>query len=369
LPQATESWTLKVDCNGEICRLRGWPDSGVEPTLETLLAAAGKLFRVEPAEFGSLRLLVRDGDGNMERLTEDLLSKLLASEDTGSGRLLRLTLVVACPEPVEFDISSAAGTEGNAISTETNAASLSGEDVAGNAELRSLLTNRLKNFGHQVANDFRSASDDAVQAFCPSAQGNATQGAGDAAKKAALVPAALVGVCVATRRAPLRLVKTAAHTYAVAKGRSTLEEAELAEEEQQETAQDEIPQSSQSPHVRDHLHHNLTHFRKQVTEDFKVAKEDVKATYNFVVGHQECASTDQVAQEQDGEQRPMQQQQQQQLIAKLPCVASTAVGAFVAGTLIPVRALRLAAASTSAVIASTGTRNAVAGGQGVDNAR
>merc|ERR1719507_1791651 len=108
----------------------------------------------------------------------------------------------------------------------------------------------------------------------------------------------------------------------MAQGRSTLEEADLAEEQQHDLTEDgeqQSPQAPQSPQVRDRLHQNLAHFRKQVTQDFQVAKEDVKATYTFVVGHQEHIGTDQVAQraqEQDGEQRSMQQQQlQQQLIS------------------------------------------------------
>jgi len=190
--------------------------------------------------------------------------------------------------------------------------------------------------------------------------------------------------------------KTAAHTYAVAQGRSTLEEeeegekekeeAEPADEQQREMAEDgdhqdtqsaQSAQSPRSPHVRDHLHRNLAHFRKQVTQDFQVAKEDVKATYSFVLGHQDA----QTAQEQDGEQRSREQQQlmisPQYLAAareKLPCVASTTVGVAVAASLLPVRALRLAAASTSAVIASQGnttsdTRDPILEGQGAVNAR
>jgi len=365
LPEAAKSWTLKVEYNGEICRLRGWPESGVEPTLQTLLAAIGKLFHVSCAEFGSLSLLVRNGDGNMQLLTEDFLSELLASEGGESGRLLRLALVVARPELAEVRAqiaSSSTGTEDNAMMTETVASSLGSEEAARNVEVRPLLTNQLKHFGHQVASDFRSASDDAVQAFRPTCQGSAKQGTGGAAEKAALVPAAMLGVCVAARRAPLRFARTAAHTYAVAKGRSTLEEADLAEEHQHEPNVDGEHQSPQDPHVRDRLHQNLAHFRKQVTQDFQMAKEDVKATYTFVVGHQEHLSTNPVAeqaQEQDGEQRSMQQQlnSPQILVAardKLPCVASMAVGVTVAASLIPLRAVRLAVASTSTMIASTG---------------
>jgi len=373
LSEAAEPWTLKVEYNGEICRLRDWPESGVEPTLQMLFAAVGKLFHVSCAEFGNLSLLVRNGDGNMQPpLTEDLLSKLLAGQGSESGRLLRLALVAARPELAEVHtqpVSNITGTDGNAMMTDTTAAPHGNE--AGNVEVRPLLTNRLKHFGHQVASDFRSASDDAVQAFRLNRQGSTTQGAGGAAEKAALAPAAVFGVCVAVRRAPLRFARTAAHIYAVAKGRSTLEEADLAEEQQHkptEYGEHQRPQGPHSLHVRDRLHQNLAHFRKQVTQDFEVAKEDVKATYTFVVGHQEQSSTDQVAQrahEQDGEQRSMQQRQQQQqqqispqsLAAardKLPCVASTAVGVAVAASLVPLRAMRLAVASTSTMIASTG---------------
>jgi hypothetical protein len=377
LSEAAESWTLKVECNGEIRRLRGWPESGMEPTLQTLLADVGNLFHVSCAECGSLSLFVHSGDGNMQPLTEDLLSELLASEGSESGRLLRLALVVARPELADVHtqhVGNITGTEGNAMLTETNAAPLGSEEAAGNVEFRPLLTNRLKHFGHQVANDCCCASDDAVQAFRPTCQGSANQGAGGAAEKAALVPAAVLGVCVAARRAPLRFAKTAAHTYAVAKGRSTLEEADLADEQQHEPTEDgehPSPQGSQNAHVRDRLQQNLVHFRKQVTQDFQTAKEDVKATYTFVVGQEERSSTDQVAQrvqEQDGEQTSVHQQQrrrqlQQQLISpqslaatrdKLPCVAFTTVGVAVAASLIPIRAVRLAVASTSAMIASTG---------------
>jgi len=377
LSQAAESWTLKVEHKGEICRLRGWPESGVEPALQTLLAAVGKLFHVPSAELGDLSLMVRSGDGDMQPLAEDLLSELLAGDGSESGRVLRLALVAARPELAEAraePVSDAAGAEGRAA-TEASA----GEEAAGNVEVRPLLTNRLKHFGSQVASDFRSAKDDAVQAFRPTCQGGMAQGAGGAAEKAALVPAAMLGVCVAARRAPLRFTRTAAHTYAVAKGRSTLEEADLAEQQQHEPTEDgeqQSPQGPQSPHVRDRLQQNLAHFRKQVTQDFQVAKDDVKATCTFVLGHQQDLSTEQAAQrtqEQESEQRSMQQQQQrlqqQQLISpqslaaareKLPCVASTTVGVAVAASLIPLRAVRLAVASTSAVIVST--RDSTTGG-------
>mmetsp|Transcript_105379 Transcript_105379/g.330074 ORF Transcript_105379/g.330074 Transcript_105379/m.330074 type:complete len:473 (+) Transcript_105379:43-1461(+) len=364
---APASWTLKVEFEGEVRRLREWPEDGQEPSLSLLRGAAGTLFGFSQLDAETLSIKYRDDEGDLCTLNEATLTDALDLA-ADPPRLLRLTLARATPAAVEEaqpeSLQAAAAGAGPAGAAD-------GAGVAG-PSTRQRLGEGLQHFGRQVVSDFCSAREDARDAFRPKGGAVARQeeGAG-LAGKITTVPATLFGAVVAARLAPVRLTRLAAHSVATVAGKTVPADgpdfegvgAGAVSSSEPAGHQADATTAGDSVDMQACLKGEFKHFTKQVTQDFQSAKADVKAALGYFVGSGPADGRPGVSEERSalrraGEQpepserpEPEQPPQPQQWTAKsaAPAVAATVAGVTVASTLVPLRAVRLAVAGAAAV--------------------
>mmetsp|Transcript_39190 Transcript_39190/g.124573 ORF Transcript_39190/g.124573 Transcript_39190/m.124573 type:complete len:339 (-) Transcript_39190:215-1231(-) len=89
------SWTLKVELNGELRRLRHWPAEGQEVTVAAVRAAIGRLYNLDSEASAMLVLKYKDDEGDVCTLTEHTLPDALFLA-TKSARTLRLMCALGC---------------------------------------------------------------------------------------------------------------------------------------------------------------------------------------------------------------------------------------------------------------------------------
>lgn len=83
-----QKWTLKIDFEGDVRRLRGWPDNEAVPTMESLQSAIALLFDLNLAQQDQLSLKYIDEEGDLCTLVEPTLKDALQiAADLGVLRL------------------------------------------------------------------------------------------------------------------------------------------------------------------------------------------------------------------------------------------------------------------------------------------
>jgi len=75
---APQKWTLKIELQGEVRRLRGWPELEAEPSVEALRTAVCKLFDLDLEQKQVLALKYHDDDGDLCTLVEASLPDALS---------------------------------------------------------------------------------------------------------------------------------------------------------------------------------------------------------------------------------------------------------------------------------------------------
>lgn len=98
-----ELWTLKVDLNGDLRRLKHWTVNQEEPSIESAHDAICQLFGLASADVKSLVLAYKGNDGDLCTLTAGNLADAMAL----AGEMHMLRLVASWPRPVEFVESTA----------------------------------------------------------------------------------------------------------------------------------------------------------------------------------------------------------------------------------------------------------------------
>lgn len=73
-----QRWTLKIDLQGEVRRLRDWPENGAEPKLATLRSSICGLFDLSPVQEDALKITYQDDEGDHCTLVEATLIDALA---------------------------------------------------------------------------------------------------------------------------------------------------------------------------------------------------------------------------------------------------------------------------------------------------
>eukprot|EP00418_Pyrodinium_bahamense_P056780 CAMPEP_0179159138 /NCGR_PEP_ID=MMETSP0796-20121207/77693_1 /TAXON_ID=73915 /ORGANISM="Pyrodinium bahamense, Strain pbaha01" /LENGTH=89 /DNA_ID=CAMNT_0020860875 /DNA_START=54 /DNA_END=319 /DNA_ORIENTATION=+ len=86
---ARRCWTLKVDCGGDLRRVKDWPSDGREPTVAAVREAISSLYGFMPEEAAGLALRYKDEEEDLCTLTEATLSDALWLA-ASSGYVLRL---------------------------------------------------------------------------------------------------------------------------------------------------------------------------------------------------------------------------------------------------------------------------------------
>jgi len=95
-PQTPQQWTLKIELQGEVRRLRGWPELEAEPTVEALRSAVCELFDLNLEQREALTLKYQDDEGDLCTLMEaSLLDALSFASQRG---ILRLTATLKFSE-------------------------------------------------------------------------------------------------------------------------------------------------------------------------------------------------------------------------------------------------------------------------------
>jgi len=355
--------TLKVVLEGDVRRLRGWPEQGAERDMESLRRSVGSLFGMAPEAVESLRLAYRDGEGDSCALVDATLPDALHLAE--ADHVLRVCAAPAAVEraPARF------------------AQALSGADERLESA-RPHLAEGLAHFGREVAGDFRNAWADMEDAFTPRV-GGADAERSPALRFAGAAAGVTTGALVAARLAPVRAVRLAAQSVAAVAGATPMEDVAGAAVAKAASPAEEAPAGT----VAEGLSSELRHFKDLVVQDYHFASGEVRATFGYVassIAHrprvsaavsnaqQELAadgtSTAQLRpqqeqqahpeQKQPGQEQPEQQPQQpqRQWSAKDVAPAAAAVaGAAVASTLVPVRVLRLAVGSFKAVAGAAST--------------
>jgi len=368
----SQTWTLKIQLNGEVRRLRGWPENECEPTVEALHSAIRSLFDLTTEV---LSLKYEDDDGDLCTLVEASLSDAL-SFATQRG-LLRIIAtcsqtcpnspgpsrelareVVACESippcaPAETHPRSECTLQEDESPAEAEPASVASDaepipdapEEPLNASER--LTQHFENarphiaegfahFKQQVTNDFQSTSEDMKDAFGAGAQQRQVLGSVSVAVGAA------AGIISAARLVPIRATKLAAHSVAVIAGRDVTSEDVAGE--QGEATDNGASASSE-----------FDHLKQQVTNDFCSVQQDLNSAFRCILGDNRPASS---APSFSAEHTPDAQEPEppvptsQTLKIAIPNIFSTFAGASVAACLLPVRATRFAVANLASSLGS-----------------
>jgi len=265
--------------------------------------------------------------------------------------------------------AAAAGTSAAAAGTSAAAAgtSAAAAGTSAAAAKRQRLSEGLAHFGRQVVGDFHAACEDAKDAFRPKGCPAAREDRLRLADKVSTVPAAVIGAVVAARMAPVRLTRLAARSAAAVAGRDVPADLDAAAAPMETSSGEPAEREAEATAAEGRLGaqacvaKEVEHFARQVTQDFHSARADVKAAFGYIVGDLSAPSESPTAGGQDSVAPPEPTPTQEPLLREgqqhpqpwsarsaVPALASTIAGVTVAGTLIPVRVLRLAVAGTAA---------------------
>mmetsp|Transcript_63072 Transcript_63072/g.150314 ORF Transcript_63072/g.150314 Transcript_63072/m.150314 type:complete len:386 (-) Transcript_63072:208-1365(-) len=285
---------VKVELNGEIRRIREWPQSGSSSTLEGLREAVWQLFEnplpVPPA-FG-IRALGR-GESEQDELVlenNEQLSSLLAS--LGEGGVLRLAASYP-PEEVSYvpavPVPSNAPTSADALLTTPSAppralvASSGPASPPPSGDCFAGVKKGLKHLANNVKTDFMSNRDEMGQAWAPCTTENASHR--KAANAAKVVTSNVAGVVAVSRLLPVRAAQLAAESMQNAPGaEDPRAEADSARSPRTSPTQEGSEAGSNTPVVEQ--------FTRRVATDFKTVRKDVEKacrTFTRADEHQETA--------------------------------------------------------------------------------
>jgi hypothetical protein len=211
------------------------------------------------------------------------------------------------------------------------------------------LCHGVNHFKQQVAEDFKTSRKDMEDAF------GAEEHQGGMKGKFRTVAGATTGLISALRFAPVRATRLAAHSVAslVHGAPPVAADTSAAQAESNSTTEDTTSMTQFA-------------FRHQVKQDFKTAREDVKAAFDCITrdapstqfeqasvdrGQADALSQSPVVspdeQCDDQPQQRLQQEHQDTTKVAIPEVVSAVAGASVAACLVPLRAARLAVATVA----------------------
>jgi len=395
-----ESYTLKVEVNGEVRRLRGWPEDGSEPSVPSLHAAIGQLFGMSPSD--SITMKYRDEDGDLCTLIQVTLADALAVSERQS-RVLRVICTVGTASasssvsgswsvPMEYDIATSAapsevGSEPwQAVADVSELAANpteATEEVAWSAvppnatraggprgmvhrleRSMPVIAEGYQNFKQQVIGDYQASNADMKGAFHSRSSPDSLDSPVEhppVIRKVSNVAATVAGLVAAVRMIPVRGVRFAAESVVAVKASGEepvvataaaapaedIGDAEHSSEAQPEhaasliedaTGESAAPQTDPQPEPSPPAPvDQFTHFQNQVVGDFHAARKEMGSAFGCVLGNTEQAVEGTTV-----------EPGRQGIKQWGPQVASTVVGCSVAASLVPLRAVRFAVATTAA---------------------
>jgi hypothetical protein len=388
-----QKWTLKVEFEGEVRRLRDWPEHQAELSAESLRTAISGLFELTPDQRESLVIKYQDDEGDMCTLVEASMADVFAfasqqavlrfmascgpstpmpTASAAAQHLNKQTSMLGSDTPAQETAlqteEESAPTEVEASATPVDAEAAQDDNLAdaphttqsGNLgdvrcevvdklnEARRVVSERFDNaqphlkqgfahFKQQVVDDFQSTSKDMKDAFGPSEAGSKALGL---VRGAAGMGA---GIVAAARLAPIRATRLAACSAAAVAGRDL-------------TSFSAAPTESCE---RAPMAGSVTEFsrlKQQVKGDFLTTQKDVSTAIHCILGPEtdsspscQMPSSEQSGAEQDDTQT-QRESTQETLKARVPQVVSTVVGVSAAVCLLPVRGATFAVANFANVL-------------------
>lgn len=381
------AYTLKIDLQGEIRRLKGWSAAGAEPSCAELQQVACEAFGVPT---GSLRLQYRDDEGDLCALEEVTLADALALVKASGSDVLRLfashvepltSNSVVVPEVSATDRASehdgvtqlesgpgmASVTSADALSECSAAVEQSppGEQQQSGCAVRQRLeqakprlSQGMQRFKSQIAEDFQTARRDMKSAFDPEPRKGSECSQPLRGVRSAV--GVVAGVAVAGRLVPLRATRLAAEAFVAVSspgGSETVTDpaSEVAPSPTEATEpassngvdagpSSSVPLAAAGAGVDS----EIRHFTQQVKQDFEVARQEIRDVFGCVMG----SGFSQGMQADD--QQQLQSPPQQPPEGVVPAVASTLAGVTMATTLAPLRAARLVVAAGRVAMTGAG---------------
>jgi len=388
LAAMTSTYTLKIELQGDIRRLKSWPAEGAEQTYTELQAMVCEAFGL-PAE--TLHLQYRDDEGDLCMLGEATLPDALDLLKASGSNVLRLFASHVEPLTSSWEAvpdSLAAGfvsehdqsTQSEVASPLTFVAETTAElgsadfpdsrpDVSSVSsaiassdcheapecalqerlcesgcavrqrvdQAKPRLDQGMQRFKQQVAKDFQTARRDMKNAF--DAEPGSSSERPEPLKRIRGAVGVVAGVAVAGRLVPLRATRLAAEAIAAVPNPEDSETAPLPSSAIE-------PASSSTAALDASADHELAHFAEQVKQDFEVARQEIRDAFGCVMGTSSpkgvAVSAEVQSHDQQQAQPPSQQPSQYKEV--IPAAASTLAGITVASTLVPLRAVRLAVA-------------------------
>jgi len=403
------TYTLKVELQGEIRRLKGWPAEGAEPAYKELQILVCEAFRLPG---GSLHLQYRDDEGDLCTLEEATLPDALDLLKSSGSNVLRLfashaepltSSWEAVPESLSVglasehdqaaafeDVSSVTSVADEALEYGSAASPRSCPDTAASArfadavsecndvaetplregqgesgsavrqrleQAKPRLAQGMQRFKQQVTEDFQTARRDMKSAF--DTEPGSSSERSRPLKSIRCAVGAVAGVAVAGRLVPLRATRLAAEAVAAVAGSGDSEAAlppAGAPEPVSGSTPEATPSSSVSTAVDAGVGRELAHFTEQVKQDFEVARQEIRDAFGCVMGTSSSrvdVGSDAVQGEDEQQTQPLTRQSSQLKVA-VPMAASNLAGVTVAATLVPLRAVRLAVAAGRAAMTGAG---------------
>lgn len=373
--QAARTWTLKIELDGDLRRLRGWPKDGAEPTIQGLREAASSLFALSPSQAEAICIKFKDEKGELSVLSEKTLPNLVGQSGvlylianvvvptTSESSESVPALVAASDDPVPSsmpelaaallrqqlpdDVSPAHDQQQPPLPPPAQGPSeapcaAGPQETMTDASPHDTLKQRLalakprlaegvQNFTKQVTSDFQSARADMMGAFGTTppesddhitlghevdASVNASRDLRQVAQVGKAVASGLAGVAVAARLIPVRATRLAADSVAAVAG---VEPMTGQAESGAAAAEDAV-----SPDAREILGassgaEDFMHFKEQVKKDYHTAHEELKTAFGY------CSQPNCV----------------------VPDIAGKIAGVTVATSLVPIHAARLAVAGVA----------------------
>lgn len=372
---APHKFTLKILLDGEVRRLKDWPQGeSKEATFSALQCAICGVYDLKLEQDQVLSLKYEDDDGDLCTLVEASLPDALSF--ASQRGVLRIT--AACnmkpqssepgnrenDDPYLFGSGDIEGVQGATPEAEAPASPSLADSFAGVSHqaserlseayrastehlemARPHIVDGFVHFRQQIVDDFQSTSEDMKEAFGASAE----QYSG--LRPVRTVVGATAGVISAVRLAPVRMTRLAAHSVAaIAKADAPC--AQTAENEETDTANESADGDASASSSE------FSHFKQQVKNDFFSARDDLSTAFKCILGNASSAhseSTDSTIQtpastEAGSEQEPQPQEEStgtriKALTCVVPTIVSTVVGGSVAVCLLPLRATRFAVAN------------------------
>jgi len=370
---------VKVDLDGDIRRLRGWPVNGEAPTFDALCRDIGELY-CSPAD--GMRLSYRDDEGDVCALSEATLPDALElSQRAGRGVLKLMALrmppaaaaaqsgadpmameTAATPWPLEQEPPLPDDGRDEPVEQvgdllrqpeQQPQAQQPEAEQPEDAGTRPTKSN-FKRFTEQVQEDFCTARDDMLRALSPpAAAGGASREdrddschAGAAAASKGVV-AAVAGLAVSMRFVPLRATRLAAESIAAAvssqdatsspgvadsPGMSPIRRPDDAGDGSAHP-EEQLPSTASAPSGSAGLDEDMQHFKQQVMQDFETARQEYREAIGCFIRPPAEQPPGDSANERPG------------LKQAVATVAPMVIGSVVAAELVPMRAMRLGVAA------------------------